>query len=177
MKYIRSSLFSELFLVSIILFSCSHPEASKPIEYSGPLREGEDIEVFSTEKDQVKSKMKAKKVLEFQNGDLEFPDGIFVESYDEFGKLTSTLKANTAFYFKGEKKFRGRGKVEVTNLEKQEQLTTEELFWKPDIKKIFTDKFVTIKEPNRLITGTGLEAAQDMSYYSIANITADLDID
>jgi hypothetical protein len=49
-------------------------------------------------------------------------------------------------YFKDENKWRRRGgKVEVINTAKQEQLNTEELFWKPDTKKIFTDKFVTIK--------------------------------
>ncbi len=162
---------------SISLVSCQRPEPAKQVEYKGPLEEGEDIEVLSTEKDQMKSRMKAKKILEFKNGDLEFPEGIFLESYDESGKLVSTLKANTAFYFKEEKKWRGRGKVEVINIDKKEQLTTEELFWKPELKKIYTDKFVTIKEPTRLITGTGLDAAQDMSYYSIANITADLDIE
>jgi LPS export ABC transporter protein LptC len=121
--------------------------------------------------------MKAKKILEFQNGDIELPEGIFLESFDDAGNLTSTLKANTAYYFKEEKKWRARGKVEVTNIEKKEQLNTEELFWNPDLKKIYTDKFVTIKEPTRLITGTGLDAAQDLSYYSIANITADLDVE
>lgn len=168
-----------LLLVSVSLFldGCKRPDPPKPVEYKGALREAEDIEVFSTEKDQMKSKMKAKKILEFQNGDLEFPEGMYLESYDEAGNLTSTLQANSAFYFKEEKKWRARGKVEVTNIAKNEQLTTEELFWKPELKTIFTDKFVTIKESTRILTGTGLDAKQDMSEYSIKNLTGEIDIE
>ena len=81
--------------------------------------------------------------------------------------MTSTLRANTAFYFKTEEKWRGRGKVEVKNIAKNEQLNTEELFWKQDTKRIFTEKFVTIKQQTEVIYGTGLEAAQDLSDYTI----------
>lgn len=162
---------------SFLMEGCKRPDPPKPVEYKGALREAEDIEVLSTEKDQMKSKMKAKKILEFQNGDLELPEGMYLESYDEAGNLASTLKANTAYYFKEEKKWRARGKVEVTNIEKNEQLTTEELFWKPELKSIFTDKFVTIKESTRILTGTGLEAKQDMSDYSIKNLTGEIDIE
>jgi hypothetical protein len=57
--------------------------------------------------------------------------------------------------------------VEVKNLEKQQQLNSEELFWNPETKKIFTEKFVTIKLENEVLYGTGLDALQDLSYYTI----------
>jgi LPS export ABC transporter protein LptC len=151
-----------------VLFSCSIKEASKPIVYDGPLTEAEDVDMLYSEKDLIKVNMKAKKINELQNGDREWPDGIYLEFFDEFGKLTSTLRANQAYYFKLEDKWRGRGKVEVKNIEKQQQLNTEELFWKPETKKIFTEKFVTIRlENDEIIYGTGLDAAQDLSTYTI----------
>ena len=64
----------------------------------------------------------------------------------------------------------------VVNLEKKQQLHTEELFWKPDTKKIFTEKFVTIKLENEILYGTGLDAAQDLSYYTIANPKGEFDV-
>ncbi len=153
----------------MFLVGCTMQETAKPILYEGPLSEGEDITMHYSEKDIVKVMLKAKKIFEFQNGDREFPEGIYMEFYDEFGKLNSTLQANSAYFFKEENKWRGRGKVEVINTAKQEQLNTEELFWKPDTKKIFTDKFVTIKLQNEVIYGTGLDAAQDLSTYQIKN--------
>ena len=148
---------------------CTTQETAKPVLYEGPLSEAEDVVMYYSEKEVVKVMLKAKQIFEFQNGDREFPEGIYIEFFDEFGKMTSTLKANSAYYFKEENKWRGRGAVEVINLEKQEQLNTEELFWKQDTKKIFTDKFVTIKLQNEVIYGTGLDAAQDLSSYQIKN--------
>ena len=121
-----------------------------------------------TEHDKVKVNMKAKKINELQNGDREFPEGIYLEFFNELGVITSTLRANSAYYFKQEDKWRGRGNVEVVNIEKKQQLNSEELFWKPAQKKIFTEKFVTIRlENDEVLYGTGLDAAQDLSYYTI----------
>jgi LPS export ABC transporter protein LptC len=156
-----------LFIALLFLAGCHKKEVPAPVEYSGPLSEMEDVDFLYAETDRVKVKMKAKKILEFKNGDREFPEGLYMEFYDEHGILSSTLKANHAFYFKEKDQWRGREKVEVVNIEKKQQLNTEELFWEPKTKKIFTEKFVSIKLENELIFGTGLEAAQDLSSYTI----------
>ena len=145
--------------------------------YEGPERIAENIETFYSEGTRVKVKMVAAKMFQFQNGDREFPEGIYLEFYDEEGQLESTLRANEAHYFKKEQQWRGRGKVEVKNLEKNEQLNTEELFWKPEDEKIFTDKFVTIRQQSDVIYGQGLEAKQDMSDYVIKKPEGEFAVD
>jgi LPS export ABC transporter protein LptC len=163
--------FSFLVIVTGVFFfsSCSNSEVAQPVEYNGPLSEAEKVEMFYSESEHVKVKMIADLVYEFKNGDREFPKGIYLEFYNPLGKLESTLRANHAYFFKGENQWRGRGKVEVKNIEKNEQLTTEELFWRPAEERIFTDKFVTIKQQEDVVYGTGLEAKQDMSDYKIKN--------
>jgi len=157
-------------LISIVLLaSCTQKENPDPVNYSGPMREGENVTMLYAEKDMLKMKLTGKRVLEFENGDREFPEGLFIEFYNEQGKLTSTLTANHAYFFRREYQWRGRGHVEVKNLETLEQLNTEELYWKPDTKRIFTDKFVTIKTATDVIYGTDLDAAQDMSQYTLRN--------
>ena len=146
------------------------------MEYTGPLREAADVNMLYSEKDRIKVKMLAKKILEFKNEDKEFPEGLYLEFYDEFGNMTSTLKANHAFYFKEKNQWRARGNVEVVNIEKKQQLNTEELFWKPDTRKIFTEKFVTIKLENEVIYGTGLDAYQDLSSYVIKKPEGEFEI-
>lgn len=155
------------FFIALALYSCNQSELKEPLVYDGPLRIVENIELFYTEDNHVKVKMIAAEVHEFENEDREFPNGIYLEFYDETGKLESTLRANETYYFKKEHQWRARGKVEVKNLEKNEQLNTEELFWKPAEEKIFTDKFVTIRQQTDVIYGQGLEAKQDMSDYII----------
>lgn len=154
-------------LLTVVLLSCNNPDLKEPLVYDGPLRIVEDVESFYTENTQVKVKIIAAEIHEFESGDREFPKGIYLEFYNDAGQLESTLRANEAYYFKKENQWRGRGKVEVKNLEKNEQLNTEELFWKPADEKIFTDKFVTIRMESDVIYGQGLEAKQDMSDYVI----------
>jgi LPS export ABC transporter protein LptC len=154
-------------VVCLFLSGCNQSGMKEPQVYHGPQRIGEKVELYYTENNRVKVKMIAAMVYEFETGDREFPKGIYLEFYNEFGNLESTLRANEAYYFKKEDQWRGRGKVEVKNLEKNEQLNTEELFWKPAEEKIFTDKFVTIRQQADVIYGHGLEAKQDMSDYII----------
>lgn len=142
-------------------------ETAAPVVYTGPLREAENVTMLYAEKDMLKMRMSGKRVLEFENGDREFPEGLFLEFFDEQGKLTSTLVANHAYFFKREYQWRGRGHVEVKNLQSMQQLNTEELYWKPDTKRIFTDKFVTIREGGDVIYGNDLDAAQDLSEYTL----------
>lgn len=165
-----------LILTTTLVVSCNQQEAAKPQVYEGPMREAENVEMLYTEKQLLKVKMQAPKIFELQNGDRDFPEGLYLEFYDEAGKLSSTLRANSAFYFKTENKWRGRGKVEVRNLAKNEQLNTEELFWMPATKRISTEKFVTIKMESEVIYGTGLDAAQDLSDYRITNPEGEFDV-
>jgi LPS export ABC transporter protein LptC len=164
--------------VALLFFqvACNNAELKEPLVYTGPLRKAENIELYYSEKDQVKVKMVAAEMQEFESGDREFPKGIYMEFYDEFGMMESTLRANQAYFFKKENQWRGRGKVEVKNIAKNEQLNTEELFWKPGEEKIFTEKFVTIRQQGDVIYGQGLEAKQDMSDYTIKNPQGDFEV-
>jgi len=160
----------------LLVAGCKAKDQAAMVEYTGPLSESENVDVLYFEKDHIKVKMKARKILEFKNGDREFPEGIYLEFFDELGNMTSTLKANQAYFFKDINQWRGRGKVEVKNIEKKQQLNTEELFWKPDTKKIFTEKFVTIKLENEVLYGTGLDALQDLSTYTIKKPQGEFEI-
>jgi LPS export ABC transporter protein LptC len=165
-----------LLLLCVIAFGCNGTDTKEPLEYKGPLSEAENVELYYSENDKVKVKMVAELLYEFESGDREFPKGVYMEFFDETGNIESTLKANEAYYFKKEDQWRGRGNVEVKNLEKNEQLNTEELFWKPKEKKIFNDVFVTIRRQGDVIYGEGLEAKEDMSDYVIKKPAAEFEV-
>ncbi|MGC4020863.1 MAG: hypothetical protein QM734_02430 [Cyclobacteriaceae bacterium] len=69
-----------LFALSF-LWSCSTKENARPVMYEGPQRQAENVTMHYTEKEHVKMILQAKKVNEFQNGDREFPEGIYLEFY------------------------------------------------------------------------------------------------
>jgi LPS export ABC transporter protein LptC len=161
---------------SVLVVACSNVENKEPVEYTGPLSEAENVELFFSEKERVKVRMTADLAYEFQNGDREFPKGVFIEMFDSTGVVTSTLRANDAYYFKTEDHWRGRGDVELKSLAKQQQLNTEELFWKPKDQKVYTDKFVTIRQEGDVLYGTGLTANEDLSDYVITHPTGEMDV-
>jgi lipopolysaccharide export system protein LptC len=164
------------YLVLLLAFGCNSAETKEPLEYKGPLSEAENVELYYSENEKVKVKMLADLLYEFENGDREFPKGVYMEFYNEFGNIESTLKANHAYFFKKEEQWRGRGDVEVKNMEKNQQLNTEELFWKPKEKKIYNDKFVTIRRDGDVIYGEGLEANEDLSDYVIKKPAAEFEV-
>ncbi len=166
-----------LLLILMLTASCGGTETKEIIEYKGPLSEIDDVELYYSENDRVKVKMTADLMYEFENGDREFPKGVFMEFYDVAGQLESTLRANHAFFFSKEDHWRGRGNVEVKNIAKSNQLNTEELFWRRKDKKIFTDKFVTIRQEGDVLYGQGLTANEDLSEYTIAKPSGDMEID
>ena len=165
-----------LLFVCVIVFACNGTDTKEPLEYKGPLSEFEDVEMYYSENDKVKVKMTAELLYEFESGDREFPNGVYMEFFDEAGNMESTLKANHAFYFKKDDLWRGRGAVEVKNILKNEQLNTEELFWKPKEQKIYNDVFVTIKRQGDVLYGEGLEANQDMTDYLIKKPGAEFEL-
>jgi len=160
----------------LFTFACSKNELKEPLVYEGPLSEAENVELFYSESEKVKVKMIAALVYEYENGDREFPKGIYLEFYNEFENLESTLRANEAYFFKKDNTWRGRGNVEVKNVEKKEQLNTEELFWNPKEEKIYTEKFLTIKQVDQIVSGEGLDAKQDLSHYKITNPSGRFDM-
>lgn len=165
------------YLILILSAGCNQKENAQPVEYEGPLQQAEDVDLFYTENQKVKVKMKAPLLYEFKTGDREFPKGLNLEFYDENGVLSSTLRADQAYYFKQEDKWRARGKVEVVNREKNEQLNTEELFWFPAKEEILSEKFVTIRQGQTVVYGEGLQAKQDMSTYSIIEPQGEIEIE
>jgi len=159
-----------------LFVACSNIENKEPVEYKGPLSEAENVELFLSEQEMVKVRMTAPVLYEFQNGDREFPKGVFIEMFDSTGRVAQTLKANHAYFFKSEEHWRGRGNVELKSLGKNQQLNTEELFWKPKDQKVYTDKFVTIRQDGDILYGEGLTANEDLSDYIITKPHGDMEI-
>ncbi|EON79297.1 hypothetical protein ADIS_0222 [Lunatimonas lonarensis] len=143
--------------------------------YEGPTRVGFDIVLHHSDSAIVRTKLTAEKQLEFRNGNNEFPDGIVIHFFDKDGVLSTTIRADRGFYEKRTNLYRGEGDVRVHNILKDQKLNSEELFWDPSKKKIYTEKFVTVEEPDRIIRGTGMEADEGFNDYTFTKVTGIID--
>jgi len=161
----------QLIILGLIIFSIwscsSEPTSIDDIqEFQGPFVEIENGETIFTDSSVIKLKMYSKLQLEFENGNREFPEGIFIEFFEE-GEKAATLKANSGYYNKENDKYTALGDVEVVNYLEHNKLNTEELHWTPVDQKIFTEKFVRIESDTEILTGDGMTANQDLTSYEI----------
>ena len=164
------TVFFAIVLITLAL-SCSRDSDNMPVEdYDGPLFESSDVEIMITDSTVVKVIMSGGKQLQQQNGDIEFPEGIKVTFYDKNGEQISVLTAQEGFKAAEDNFYRARGDVLVKNLKKKEVLSTEELFWNPELHEIYTDKFLTIETEEELIMAEGMRAPEDFSTYELTKV-------
>lgn len=157
-----------LLAVLISLFSCGKEQAVDTVaRYDGPALEADNVETLYSDSAVLRVRLTAPKQLELQNGNREFPKGLFIEFFDQKGVKSSTLKSDRGTFKKEENLYVVKGNVMVENLVEKKSLHTEELNWDPETQKVYTDKFVKIIGPEQILTGIGLDANQDFSLYKI----------
>lgn len=139
--------------------------------YEGPLYESENVKIQFSDSTVVKVIITGDKQLQHQNGDIEFPEGIKVVFYDNLGNQTSELTAQRGYKENDSKIYRANGDVFVNNLQYEQTLRSEELFWNPETEEIYTNKFVIVETETEIIQAEGMTAPQDFSTYEFTNPT------
>lgn len=95
-----------------------------------------------------------------------FPKGLYVEQFDSLFVTEASLKADTVYNWMNKKLWKAIGNVEVQNLEGV-RFETDYLYWDEEKQRVYSDAFMRIERPDRIITGIGFESNQDMSVYRI----------
>ncbi len=152
----------------MMLLACTEVRTVEEMTlYEGPVLELTDIESLYSDSAVVRLKLVAPRQLEFENNDKEFPDGLYLEFYEKDGVVTTTLEANYCYYYSKEDRWRALRDVVVRNIQNEEELHTEELFWEPKKEIVYTNKFVRIETGDEILMGEGMEADQDFTWWRI----------
>lgn len=101
---------------------------------------------------------------------LEMPEGMDVVFYDSLDNPKSTLTSNYAISYEDEHIMEAKNDVVVVN-EKGEKLNTEHLVWDQNKRKIYSDEFVKITSPDRVIYGQGMESDEKMENWKIKKVS------
>lgn len=153
---------------AVIGTACSSDELNtEPVVYDGPLVQADSIRTLYSDSAIVRVMVEAPKQYQFESGDQEFPEGIYIEFYEPDGAVSSTLLADYGFYFREEERYTGIGNIVVESRKENNKLLTDTLHWSVPEEKVYTKSFVTIIEEADTLRGHGLEAAQDFSSYTI----------
>ena len=142
------------------------------------VEKGEDVLIHYSEEGNLRAVIIAKELVTYQAEEpyMEFTKGVILDFFNNVLDTTSKLTANYGIYYTKKEEMLVRDNVVIVNI-KGEMLNTEELIWKRKDEKIFSDKFVRITTPDEIIYGTGFEAKQDFSEYTIKNISGTLQVE
>lgn len=108
---------------------------------------------------------------------LEFPKGFHAVALKNDSVATMRISGDYGLSNEKEQYLIAKRNVVVENIETNESLETENLFWDQKNKKIYTRTFVTIKGPDRIIFGDSLTANEDFSRRVIHGIRATIDVE
>ncbi len=105
-----------------------------------------------------------------------FEKGIYLEKFDTLFHIDSSIKADTAYYYEPKKLWELKGNVHIRS-QRGDKFDTQLLFWNQREEKIYSDKFIRIEQPERILTGYGFESNQQMTEYQIYNNTGIFTVD
>lgn len=99
-----------------------------------------------------------------------FPDGLFLEKFNENAQQDASIRADSAIYYKNRQLWRLDGYVEIANPQ-GEKFLTEQLFWDQRQAKVYSDSFIHIERADRIIEGFGFVSNDRMTKYEVLNVS------
>ncbi|HTQ65171.1 MAG TPA: LPS export ABC transporter periplasmic protein LptC [Puia sp.] len=165
-----------LWSILILFSSCENDEKDLPSfrKKQISIDVGKEITAYMSEDAKVKAKLTSPYMLrnEADSAYIEFPKTLHVDFYNDSMVVESKLDALYGKWYESDSKVFLRDSVIVKNILKGDTLHCKELWWDQKKEKFYTDKPVRInKKGGTVIYGTGLEAPQDFSGYTIFQIT------
>lgn len=163
--------------ISLLVINCSNNDLEVINAFTEdskyPLQTGKNIEVQYTDSTRLQLIFKAPRMKKFlvdeqEGAYYEFEEGIEVFFYDSDEKLESTFKSGYANYYEEKNIWKAQDSVIARNVQTNEQLTTEELFWDQKNKRIYSNVFTKITSEDGVFYGEkGFESDQKLENYKL----------
>ncbi len=163
-------------IMATMLFSCSNDiEKVKELTTLDSIPDiiVKKIKVKQSEGGMITLEMIAPKLQSYQGKDpyTEFPEGIRIVFFDSLMRPKSELTAKYGISWDNKKIMEAKGDVVVKNYAKHAQLNTEHLTWDENKRKMFSDQFVKISTPEKIITGKSMESDEVFDNWVVRNVS------
>ncbi|MDE5812889.1 MAG: LPS export ABC transporter periplasmic protein LptC [Muribaculaceae bacterium] len=99
-----------------------------------------------------------------------FPKGIYLQKFDRKFNVIASVAADSAKYFRLLNLWKLDGNVELRK-EPGELFLTQQLFWDQRRNRLYSDSFIHIETPDRMLEGHGFESNDRLTKYSIRRPT------
>lgn len=105
-----------------------------------------------------------------------FPKGLYLQKFDRKFNVVATVAADSARFFKNQNLWRLDGNVELAKVP-GELFLTQQLFWDQRRNQIYSDSFIHIETPDRMLEGYGFESNDRLTQYTIRRPTGIFPVD
>ncbi len=169
MRMLRSSAgrAAALYLVAL-LAACENDPAAVAAMFPEIRPDAEvisDFETIYSDSAQIKVRVTGPqmlRVMEESQFVQYFPAGAYLEFYDDAGEISSTLQSGYGVRYETDDRVLLRDSV-VWKSVVGDRLDTEELHWVSYERKIYSDRFVRLRQLDKEITGVGFESNEDFT--------------
>lgn len=138
-----------------------------------------DVSTFVSDSGYTRYHITAQRWIMYEEADTPFwtfPDGLFMEKYDDNMSVTATFRADSATYFSTRKIWRFDGNVNMRNVD-GDRFATPQLFWDQNRRTVYSDSFMHIERTERIIEGYGFQSNEQMTEYTVLNPQMILPVD
>ena len=140
------------------------------------------VEYLFSDSARVSARMRAAHVIEAEEGEDKKQEkvhymnrGVEIEFLNTRGQAHSRIQADSGIFRLTQEIADLYGNVRLSN-HQGERLETEALHWDKQKDSVFTDKFVRITTPDKVITGSrGLRANTEFTAYTIYGIQGEIE--
>ena len=105
-----------------------------------------------------------------------FPKGIYLQKFDRQFNVIASVAADSAKFFRLQNLWKLDGNVELKK-EPGELFLTQQLFWDQRRNRLYSDSFIHIETPDRMLEGLGFESNDRLTKYSIRRPTGIFPVD
>lgn len=172
----KVSLVSIFFILSVILLSSCKNKMDDVIRLNNqdsvPVMYAKNVSIAQSESGNLKYTLTAPVLYRYESkkgATIKFPEGFKVVFYDSLNPsvIRTEITARYGINKESEKIMEAKDSVVVINHLKNEQLNTEHLVWNQVSKKVFSDVFVKITTPDRILYGDGMQSDEAFNHWRI----------
>lgn len=165
-------------LLALIVVGCNKRDvrlraAAVADRKTTPALQATDVNTIISDSGIVRYRIKAQTWEVYDKADTpywEFPNGIYLERFDENLKPDATVEADYAFYNEPSQLWLLKGNVKAVNLE-GEQFDSPLLYWDQKSESVYSDSSIVITRETSIIKGVGFRSNQSMTQYTILRPT------
>lgn len=170
-----------LFVVSLIIGACENDiqEVNEILSSSSAQMEViEDVELLYSDSANLRVKILAPtlhRVLERNQQKEVFPDGVYVEFYEN-NEVSSWLYADKAQRFEKEDKIIARENVLLYNVDR-DTFRSDELVWDEKAERVYSDKVFKFSSPDEVIYGYKFNSNQQFTDFTFHKMSGLLQVE